>query len=1347
MFRILAFKVRQLVLVFAALGAAAPATAWADDVFRVVEYDIDAADGFTGTTFDLGLTVPAAGVGTAFSPNYFVLVRGADTEVIVASDTTGPDPRRNYVRLVGDCRGTGDLTDINGAAGDDGCGAGDSPELRLQRAVGSSAGNQWEGTITVVENLVDPTGFSAPNGFRLVDVKEIVMPAWQSGDGMGGPSTAGTVTSAAWDDVAQVVPFGGFNGAGCEVTSVSGAGSRRLDFTSCWVELTVSGTNTVTWSRVERDNGLPFNSADQVEGATTTVMVVEWGTGWTVQTVTDNGSTDDPENPCDMADLNDYDRYPLGTSVERSDTWLWGTGGTNNNGTGDGAEGVVYTIGDGVSDDDGLATQVAVGFCDGTTSDVTVRNFTIYVMTHADAVVDHEFSPLSGKAATTKTVTMDRTFTGDRFSLSATSISNSSSRDHQQAHISSLFTAPNVVTLRRERIDTDASASSGLWGGWVQGIEFDSIATPTRAVVSDMRWVRTAEGPAIEWSTSSEEATLGFVLHRRGPDGRWHRVHDGLVPPVNAAQGGTYRVIDPAAAAGTRYALEEVELSGKARAIHEQILAPSPAPLRGELAVVGGMGRMAHPVPAEQQLRRWLERTLEPGSVRSLRAPSTSSDRALVHVASGGLQFVSAEALASALGRSAVDVRDGIAGDLGRVTRMGHEVSVLPAGTAGLYFFAPEPTSRYGAHDVYELTMAPRRDIAGRQPVQASSRQSTWFMDEVTAEENLVPMTAVVTDPWADVLAWAYLAPGLPAVSLALDVPGPARTVGGRTELEVALHGATGATHVVEVALNGTSLGQASFDGAAAHTARFSVRPDQLHDGANSVTVQAIETSSASGVTPASAVLVDRLVLRYPRELRATGGALALSGAGLGQVTVTGVNPGPALALDVTDPRAPRQVALQPAGDAALAFQAGAAEARFWVGALSAAHRPRLAPAPRAIAAADLQARWVMITPEALSSAARPLAEHRAQQGLAAAVVSLESIYDSYNHGQPHPDAIKRFVRDAVRRHGNLRYVVLGGDGSYDHLNALGFADDLVPAVLRRSEHGLFADDGWYGDVGGSAPVVVGRLPAQTPAELERMTAKLIAFEEGADYAHDALLLADRADRGGNFAASMQAMAARLEAASQTPLLVDLGAVGLDVARHEALSALHQGSRVLGLFGHSGFDRFGGEGLLRAEDADELTGAPALVLGSTCLVGRSEVAGHRSLGEQLLAAEGGAAAIWAPAGLAYETDSTGLLLDVVDSLGEASPTDVVRLGDLIAGAALVPGADRAGMALLGDPALRLSAGAGTALPSPPGHDSTDSAGEAPAHRGGCSLVPGAAGTSYSLAGLLLAALLIRRRRR
>ena len=398
------------------------------NAFRVNEYYI-APGAFTGTTFNLNL------VDDLLS-DYFVIIQGSDGGG--GAGTTTP-PSRNYVGLTGDPFATGDLTN-----------SGSTDVLVLSRG-GSAAMFSWSGVVTVIESISDP----ATSGFRLRSVERVI----HAGAGLSGVDTSAT----AWSSLNQVMLMGGFNGAGCTTLE-----TQAEDHKVCHARLFPSGTDTINWTR---DGGGAISS---LTAATSTVMVVEWGSEWTVQRVRITGTNGG--NGANAA--GEYNTAAI-SSVARENTWVWGTGHTTQEGIGEAAEAVLITLGDGVDDSSSPQTTVAAGkeYAGSISLD-----FEVYALTHPDLAVDYRFvqdgapmstaDPTNGigdEADPIEDVPVDSALSGKRMALVYNG-QNGQGTAYPRPMFSARFLADDTVRLERRRIGQPFPA-------WIQGIDFSGIQT------------------------------------------------------------------------------------------------------------------------------------------------------------------------------------------------------------------------------------------------------------------------------------------------------------------------------------------------------------------------------------------------------------------------------------------------------------------------------------------------------------------------------------------------------------------------------------------------------------------------------------------------------------------------------------------------------------------------------------------------------------------------------------------------------------------------------------------------------------------------------------------------------
>jgi hypothetical protein len=341
-------------------------------------------------------------------------------------------------------------------------------------------------------------------------------------------------------------------------------------------------------------------------------------------------------------------------------------------------------------------------------------------------------------------------------------------------------------------------------------------------------------------------------------------------------------------------------------------------------------------------------------------------------------------------------------------------------------------------------------------------------------------------------------------------------------------------------------------------------------------------------------------------------------------------------------------------------------------------------------------AEHLILAPAALLGPAQNLARYRQSQGLVARVVSLEQIYDEWNDGLPSPHAVERFLAYAAASWQPApKAVVLAGAGSYDYKGYLGLGGNLFPPLLAATANGLFAADGGYLPAGSG--IVLGRIPAQSAAELQGYVDKLIAYEGAAPGAwrQQVLFVADNPDSGGQFDAESDRLIADLPAPF-VPTRLYLSELPAAALRSQLLAGLAGGAFLLDYTGHAGLDRLSAQSLLTSADAKVLANSPRLPLVMTmaCLLGRFEIPGFRSLGEELADnPNGGAIAVWAPAGVAYDAQSSTLGRALAAQLFAAR---AATLGEAVAGAIVrfrAAGGAAATLStynLFGDPATRLA---------------------------------------------------------
>ena len=819
----------------------------------------------------------------------------------------------------------------------------------------------------------------------------------------------------------------------------------------------------------------------------------------------------------------------------------------------------------------------------------------------------------------------------------------------------------------------------------------------TPAVVTGLAASRSSRGGVVvEWETASEVGTAGFDLYRWSPERREPvKVNRELLPALpDAPQGSCYRFVDEGAdpASLQTYLLSEVAIGGETRA-H----GPFRVTVDGEAGTEPetGYARTTRDLPA---VARTAKAAAPTQRVRG--------EAVKIGVREMGLYFVSADQISAILGFDGEKIEKKIERGRLSLTNQGREVAWAPAeGNAGILFYGEAVDSLYTRENVYRLTRGRglrMESLPGGTSVPPAA--GLRFTDVTSAEEDLLAATVVATDPESDYWFWNYLNAGGAEDgqrTFTLPAPGLAGTE-GTARLAVRLHGATatGATdeHHAVVRVNGTEVGETRWSGIAPHAVELEIPQSLLQPGENQVEIIAILDSGV----PFSIFYVDGFALAYARDFRAVGDALAFRGEGHSNVAVSGFADPRIAVLDVSDPLLPRLLS------------------GLTVDGAPGDHRATLAPAPgaeylavspigwkapaflQADVASSLQGLrrvdYLVLTTADLLIPARELADLRARQGLATAVVDVEDVYDEWNGGLPSPHALRDFLAHAWREWPQPpRLVVLAGGGTLDYRDLQGFGGNLLPPLLTSTPNGLFAADNLFGDVEGGdgiPEIAVGRIPVRTAAELAAYVQKIAAYEAAAtaEWSGRALLVADDVEAGFDFPAEAGRLSASLPEGYAVDLLsFTIGSV--EPARADLLSRLGSGVGLLAYVGHGALDRLAAEGLLATSDVAGLANGERLpvVTALTCIINRFELPNFPPLGAELVRkAGGGAAAVWAPSGLSFQAESRELGERFYRELGRSAGT---RLGEAIV-TALRAYAKAGGLPeltdvynLLGDPAL------------------------------------------------------------
>ena len=479
--------------------------------------------------------------------------------------------------------------------------------------------------------------------------------------------------------------------------------------------------------------------------------------------------------------------------------------------------------------------------------------------------------------------------------------------------------------------------------------------------------------------------------------------------------------------------------------------------------------------------------------------------------------------------------------------------------------------------------------------------------------------------------------------------------------VEAAMVSRTNGSHHVKFYVNGSYVGDGQWSGAVYAT--FSVAFDQalLKTGSNTLRVEIANDLNGQTI---SVVYLDWLQLHYQRQTNAVGDRLIFDSPGPGawNLSVNGFSVGELEAYDVTDPLRVARIAL-PAGATAQFNATTTKTSRFLVQRTT--QRKRVASLEQSntadLLASSNAADYFIIAHKEFLAAIQPLADYRAAQGLKVALVDVQHIYDTFNYGRMSPQAIRDFL---IYAYGNWRtsgssYVLLVGDGTFDpRLYRSDSARTFIPPYLEMVDPDLgeTAADNRYVTIVGTdrmPDMHLGRLPAESPADVTAMVNKIIDYESApadSGWNRNVLFVSDDLKGGGgvfyNFSnaiadGSMEILGQTVQllpdAYQKRKLYLPYDCANGDSCREGIVAQINQGALIVSYVGHSAKQYWAEENLLNLSALGQMSNsAYPVMLPMTCLEGYYHEAeqGRMSLGEAMVRKpRAGSIATWSATGL------------------------------------------------------------------------------------------------------------------
>jgi len=587
----------------------------------------------------------------------------------------------------------------------------------------------------------------------------------------------------------------------------------------------------------------------------------------------------------------------------------------------------------------------------------------------------------------------------------------------------------------------------------------------------------------------------------------------------------------------------------------------------------------------------------------------------------------------------------------------GHDIPVdIKADRGSAFFYAQPAPTPYSSSTIYWISEAQDGPAAYRTQAAVPAQDTevvTTFRESLRAEVQTYYYQQMPNGQGKDHWFWKLVMLKQPA-KLPLKCLGLVE--GAPAKLTIALHGVSylpaSPDHHISFAINGHSLGEATWDGNVPYVFEANVPAGVLVPGDNEVEVSAVEDK----VRELDLVLVDYFVVDYTRALMAVDDALTFTlGPDVAAARVNGFTTDDIEVLDITNPLAPvklTETKIEPDGKGfAVVFAPGVTgrATRFYAVARSAAMQLPKATLDRAsnLRAQENQADYIIIAPQEFHQALQPLVELHKKDGLAVMTVDVQDIYDEFSYGDFTPLAIRDFIAYAKQRWAKPapRFVLLVGDATYDYQDYRGRGErSYVPTYMADTKpHGQVASDSFFACVEGDdlvPDIAVGRLSARTPEDVAAAVARIVSYAGGAasgDWERRALLVAD--DDDPLFEQDCDHLAALFETTGlQVTKLYLREQPSVKQMTAAIMKHLSDGNLFTVYVGHGEPRSWARERILQADQLEKLKDGKGFtfVATFTCLDGAFQMMPELCMAESFMnSPTGGAIACFSPTGLGY----------------------------------------------------------------------------------------------------------------
>lgn len=306
---------------------------------------------------------------------------------------------------------------------------------------------------------------------------------------------------------------------------------------------------------------------------------------------------------------------------------------------------------------------------------------------------------------------------------------------------------------------------------------------------------------------------------------------------------------------------------------------------------------------------------------------------------------------------------------------------------------------------------------------------------------------------------------------------------------------------------------------------------------------------------------------------------------------------------------------------------------------------------------------YLLITREELVPQAQRLTNyHEENSGISTQIVVLEDIYNEFSSGSPDLTGIRDFIKYLYDNNstpeGQLKYVCLFGDGSYDYKDRIRDNNNIVPVYESEQSYSLafsYVSDDFFAmmedNEGTMSPshsldLATGRIPVNTPSEAQIVVDKILndySLQSLGDWRNTVTLVTDDIDATSDISiqSGVEEIADNIKANKPifnvnkiyADAFVQQNSAGGERypdVQEAITTAIERGTLVFDYFGHGGEDGFAQERFLtvpQVQDFQNINTLP-LFITVTCEYSRFDNPSRITAGElTFLNPNGGASAM------------------------------------------------------------------------------------------------------------------------